>query len=444
VSVPDVTFTSYPPAVTTSRDAAFTFTVTNPAGESYTSIGCRKDNNGPWQPCGSGQFSFSNVSDGTHHISVEVITPSGIWQEHQEWRVDGTKPTASGPPPDPSVSGPLVITFSEEVTNVTAATMKVTVAGSTTALAGTLALGTISSPTRTTATWTPATPLVPGETYDISLTDGIADLVGNTLAPTVRTTRTSLLVDSASPAWTELWDRDTGSSASGGAYSVSTAPGSTATWTFTATEGQKALLYGTKLVDGGYADIWVDGVKLASNVSFDAAATTWKQNLYTTPALSAGQHTVQVRVLGTRPSTSRAPWVAIDYLQVGTKLFQETAARHTFRRVANASASAGSYDLVTHRTDSAGAPTFQLVFRGTGATLFVTKTSTSGSAKVYVDGVLKATVSTNSAGTFYQQGAYSVAGLTDARHTIKVVSVGTSTGSSSTIGVDHLTVVAAA
>jgi hypothetical protein len=443
VSVPDVTFTSYPPAQTTSRDAAFTFTVTNPAGEPATSIGCRMDNSGPWQPCSSGQFSFSNVTDGTHQFSVEVITPSGIWQEHHGWTVDATKPTASGPPPNASITGPLTVTFSEKVTNVTADTMKVTQSASTTPLAGSIVV-TPATGGATTASWTPTSPLVPGDTYTVSLTAGIADLAGNALTPVGLGTRTSLVVDSASPAWKHYWDRDTSTYASGGATIASPAIGATATWAFTATAGQTAALHGTRLPDGGYAEVWLDGVKKAQISSY-ASATQWKAKLYTSPALTAGRHTLQVRTLGTKSTASKGTWVALDYVAVGTTLLQETTSRQTFRRVAHASASGGSYDHVTHKTtgDTGGGPSYLMTFRGTGATLYVTKSTNGGSAKIYVDSVLKATVSTNSGGTFFQQGAFTVSGLTDARHSIRVVLVGTSTGGVSTVAVDYLTAIAA-
>jgi hypothetical protein len=356
--------------------------------------------------------------------------------------IDQTAPTAVAPPANPSVSGPLAVTFSEQVTGVTASSVQVRVAGLSTVVAGSVVLSTTGTGA-TKASWLPAFPLVPGETYAISLTSAVHDLAGNPLAPVTYLVRTNRTVENVSAALREYWDPDTNASASGGAYAVSGTVGSAAAWGVRATAGQTAALYGARRPDGGNADVYVDGVKKAT-VSFYAASTAWKAKVYTTPALSAGSHRIEVRVLGTKPTGSTGTNVALDYVVIGTTTAQETAAVQAFRRVTTAStqASGGTYDLVTHTTtgDTGGTPSYFVTFKGTGVRFYATKSPSAGTAKVYVDGVLKATVNLRTASVAYRQLAYSVSGLSEARHTIRITCVGTSNGWYSTVGLDFLSV----
>jgi hypothetical protein len=224
---------------------------------------------------------------------------------------------------------------------------------------------------------------------------------------------------------------------------VSGVVGSSASWRFTATSGQTAAVYGTRLAGGGYGDVYLDGVKKAT-ASFYAAATAWKSKVWTSPALSAGTHTVEVRVLGTKPGGSAGTDVALDYLTVGSSVLQESAAHQAFRRLLTATtqASGGSYDLVSHKTsgDTGEGPTYRVTVKSTGLRLFATKTPSAGTVAVYVDGVLKATVSLRTPDVHYQQLVYAVSGLSEGRHAVRVVCVGTSSGAYSSVSLDYLIV----
>jgi hypothetical protein len=277
----------------------------------------------------------------------------------------------------------------------------------------------------------------------VTATSAITDLATNPLPQKAFDVRVSRFVENTSTALREYWDRDSSGSASGGGYAESGAKGSTVEWRLNATPGQTASLYGVRQPGGGYGEVWVDGLKKAT-VSFYAASTAWKVPLYKTPALPAGGHTVMVRVLGTKPSASTGTSVFVDYLQVGATLVQETAAKFAFRRATTAttSASGGSYHVVTHRTsgDTGGTPSYALTFKGTGVRLYVTRWTGAGPARIYVDGVLKKTTTLTSASTQYRYLAYSGSGLTSARHTIKVVCPGTSSGSTSGVGIDFFSI----
>ncbi|HWL37789.1 MAG TPA: Ig-like domain-containing protein [Frankiaceae bacterium] len=438
-SVPVVTITQQPVANTTDPTPTFTYTATDPAGEAMQTHCFVDEGVYSYEDCPNGSpFTFQTLPDGTHTFVVSVINVSGQRTEKSyTWTVDTTPPTATGPAAGASVSGPLTVTFSEAVTGVSTSSVQVRVAGQTATVPGTVT----SQAGGTKAAFVPSSPLVPGETYAVTVTSAIKDLAGNALTANLFLVRTSGVVQNTSAALREFWDSDSSASASGGSYAVSNAAGSSATWRVTATSGQTAALYGTRMPSGGYGEVWVDGVK-KSTVSFYRSATAYKVKLFTTPPLSAGTHTIQVRALGTRPSAASGAYVAPDYLQVGLSVLQETAARQAFRRVSAASASGGSYDVVTHKTsgDTGGTPSYSLTFKGTGVRLYVTRWPGAGPARIYVDGVLKKTVTLTSASTLYKQAAYGVTGLSDGRHTIKVVCVGTSSGSASGVAVDYLSV----
>lgn len=434
-SIPAVTITQTPSSVSTDPTPTFAYTATDPAGEPMQS-NCYVDlNDHPYEDCPNGTpFTFPSLPDGPHTFLVSVANVSGQRTEKTySWTIDTAPPTATGPAAGASVSGPLTVTFSEPVTGVSTSSVQVRVAGQSALVPG----GVTTQGSK--ALWVPSSALVPGETYTVSVTSAIADAAGNPLAADTFNVRTSRTVESTSPALREYWDRDSSTSASGGSYVTSNAAGSSATWRVSATSGQTASLYGVRMPTGGYGEVWVDGVK-KSTVSFYGASTAYKVKLYTTPALSAGTHTILVKAVGTRPSGSSGSYVSVDYLQVGSTVVQESSARQAFRRLSSSSASGGSYDVVTHKTsgDTGSQPSYSLTFKGTAIRLYVTRYTGAGPVRIYLDGVLKKSTTLTSSSTLYKQLAYSASGLTDARHTIKVVAVGTSSGATSGVAVDYL------
>jgi hypothetical protein len=442
VSQPTASITQAPPAHTSSTSATFLWQASDPAGETI-SWACRLDGGGlpDHTSCAPGSpTDLSALSEGTHTFSVTAFNSSqASATDSRTWTVDVTAP-AFTPPAGLSASGPLAVTFSEPVTGVTTSSMQVRVAGLSSIVPGSIVLGTTGTGA-TKASWLPSSPLVPGESYAVTMTSAVKDLAGNALTGETFLLRASRLVENTSAALREYWDPDASSSASGGAYVVSSLAGSSATWKLTAGSGQAAAVYGVRRPDGGYADVLVDGVR-KTTVSFYGASTAWKSKLYTSPALSAGAHTVEVRALGTKPSSSTGTAVALDYLTIGSTVSQESVARQAFRRVPATGASGSSYDLVNHRTsgDTGSTPSYLVTFKSTGVKVYATRTPTSGTARVYVDGALKATINLASASVAYKQLVYSLSGLTEARHTIRVVCAGMSSGSSSTVALDYLTV----
>jgi hypothetical protein len=384
--------------------------------------------------CSSGSpIPFSNLDDGEHQIDVRVTNESGdVLDDRWYWSVDGTIPTIFSHSPSPvSLTAALDLTFSEGVTGVDAASVDVDAQAANVDVAG-----TVSRPTNSTATWTPSKPLVPGETYRVTFSDAITDAAGNSLTPTYFDVRAKNWVDNTSVAMTKLWDRDALAAASGGSFIVDRLAGSRAELTFTATAGQTVSVYGIRRPDGGYADVYLDGVKKATP-SFYAASTT-RARVYLSGALAAGKHTISIRPTGTKPAASAGSWVRVDNTLVGATTTQETGLKQGFRTIAAASALDGSYDQVVQKSGDTTPAQFRVTGVGNGIKVFATKTSTSGSARIYVDGVLKATVNLNAASTTYKALVYSAA-FALGTHTVRVEAVGTATGANSAVNLDRIT-----
>jgi hypothetical protein len=197
-------------------------------------------------------------------------------------------------------------------------------------------------------------------------------------------------------------------------------------------------VYGIRLPDGGYADVYLDGVKKATPSFY--AATAARVRVYLSPALQAGTHTISIRPLGTKPAASTNSWVSVDNVNIGATVKQESSLKQIFRRVTDASAYGGSYDTMSQATATDATPArFQLTLVGTGFKLYATKTSASGKARVYVDGVLKATIDLHSASTVHKALAYSTT-FAPGKHVIRIEAVGTSTGSTSSVSLDRIKV----
>jgi hypothetical protein len=272
----------------------------------------------------------------------------------------------------------------------------------------------------TTASFKPNVPLMPGQSYTISLTSGIEDVAGNSLIATSWTVRTSLSVEQSSPAMVEFWDRDSSSSASGGAYAQNRVLNSSATFTFT---GTNVTLLGRRASDGGKADVYLDGVKQAT-LDFYRSSSAWKVTMWSATGLADAAHTVKLVVLGTKQAASSNKWVYLDAFQVGATTYEDSSAavRFGFRRVVTASASGGNYDTVDHVSsgDTNIRPTYRLIFKGTDFQIYGTKTTSSGLAYVYVDGASKGTINLYSTSTKFKALLFDSATLSNTVHTLEI------------------------
>jgi hypothetical protein len=70
--------------------------------------------------------------------------------------------------------------------------------------------------------------------------------------------------------------------------------------------------------NGGYADVYIDGTLVATNVTTYAATTSYQQVIWSDSGLSNGPHTLKIVVLGTKPSASTNTYAQIDAFIVST------------------------------------------------------------------------------------------------------------------------------
>lgn len=431
-SVPSVEFTQTPPDLSNSASPSFAWSSSDQAGEDLTAE-CERD--GIKFGCApSGSLGYVVSEDGYHYLKVKVTNQSGQTDTAvYEWVVDTTEPTVANrlPSSNVGVTEPMRITFSEPVGGI-ASSVEVHAQEANVDVAGTIKR---LAPDR--MSWTPNRPLVPGETYRVSLNDNIHDVAGNDLIPTFWDIRAARTVQNNSAALVETWDVDDRGLASNGKVIANRMLGSAAAFKFPATAGQTVSVYGLRMPNGGSADIYVDGVKKATRSFYAGTATRAK--IYESPALTAGNHSIAIRPTGTHPSGSSGNWVNVDNLTIGAAVRQEQALKHSFTPVASANAAGGSYDVVTHATDSDAAPSYFTRFVGSGVKVYATRTPSSGRVEVYVDGALRQTVNLRATSTVYKALVFSM-GLPNAQHTIRLRPAGTAGGTGSAVGIDYLTV----
>ncbi len=390
----------------------------------------------------------SSYATGTYYWRVKGLnaagaagSPSSTWS----LQVDTATPTAVSIAPASAapVTGAFTVTFSEPVRNVSGTTVKAVLTGTSTVVPGTVTPAATTS--TTTAVFTPSSVLVPGQSYTLSVTSGITDVLGNPLVPKSFTVRAATTVENGSPALKEQWARIAHASASGGNYAAARVGSSTQTFTFT---GTSASILGMKGPGGGYADVYLDGVKkTATPISFYNASTQWRQTMYSVVGLASARHTLQLRALGTKATSATGTWVYLDAF-VGAGVTSEENARHRGGPVPDRGLGVGLGRILRQclpRLRRARArPQFSLALRGTGLTVYATKTATSGAVDIYVDGVKKTAspLSLYSATTVYQKAIWTSATLTDASHAVVIKVVGATAAGSTrqNVGLDKIVI----
>jgi hypothetical protein len=443
VSTPVLALTDVPPLVSASNTGSFAFSLSDPAGEEL-SYSCHVDF-AP-TPCSPGSANpFGPVADGSVTLQVSAGNTSGqtVYKSY-DFVVDTTPPTVTQH--DPSTAAPLngdfTMTFSEGVTGVDSSTLRVVADGSTKPLAGTITLEP-SANSATSATFDPDAPLVPGQTYRVLLGSGIKDHVGLSLVPPDWQVRATTDVDVPSSVLTQKWDLDKSTKASKGRFIASRDKGATAELTFTAPSSGEVSVFGIRSPTGGRAQVYVDGM-LVRTASFYAPRLKRALVFKATGLKSLVKHSLRIVVAGTKPQGSRGTWVNLDSVAYGTTVKQEGALRQSFRTVVDPAAYGGSYVSLTHATkgDTGAKPEYRLRFRGTSVSVHAVLDPGSGRAAIYVDGVLRKKVNLTASGRAYDVDVFTMS-LADKVHVIRVVPLGTRSGSKSAVGIDRFVVGAA-
>lgn len=437
--------------VITSMDVVFTWTGVPKAAQYRYEVSTTSSFTTLTESANTVMTSWAPVAkynDGVYYWRVKVLDAAGnalATSPVRTFRKDSLSPTVTAKAPTtnaPITGGSFTVNFSEPVKGLSTSTFTMKVYGTTTPVPGTVTPGatTMSS----TASFKPSATLIPGETYTLSLSNGVVDANGNPLTPFSWNVRTALVVDGNAPAVQYYWDRDTYASASGGGYLASRTAGAKLTWTFT---GTSYSIIGRRAPDGGYADVYVDGLKQGT-ASFHSASHLWKQTVFSKSGLSNASHRLELRVMGTKPASSSSTWVYPDAFRYGASQVEEThpSVVQAFRTVGHTGAYGRSYELNVHMApgDNGTQPYVLLRFRGTGIQWKGFRSTSGGIANVYLDGAARGSVdqyatTASTAGTT----VWSVGGLANTQHTIKIVLTGGKRAASTgyNVTVDSFTVI---
>jgi cell wall-associated NlpC family hydrolase len=232
-------------------------------------------------------------------------------------------------------------------------------------------------------------------------------------------------------AYSGTWHAANGAAASGGAYRYSSAANATVSFRFT---GTGFSVIGPVGPSYGRFEIRIDG-GLAKTVSQFAPSYAYQRTVWSVSGLANGKHTVVLKIIGSRDPQSTSNIIVLDAFDVygtsgattapvpDTAVFEERDSR-TFREgrwtTAATSAASGGSLLYTGTIGS----TFNVQFSGSSVTWIGPRYSNYGRAAVYVDGILRATVSQYAPAASHRQVIWSIDGLSDGRHTLTIKVLG--------------------
>ena len=148
-----------------------------------------------------------------------------------------------------------------------------------------------SATTATSIDWT----MTPGHTYRFRVR--ARDKAGNVGAYVTTSTWSSALTQnsSGSLSYTGAWATSSNAAHSGGSVKSSSAAGASVSYTFS---GRAVAWVTTLRPDSGAVQVWVDGA-LAGTVDTYAAATAYRQVVFSKAWSSYASHTIKLVVVGT-------------------------------------------------------------------------------------------------------------------------------------------------
>lgn len=375
------------------------------------------------------------VGDGSHTFTADTTDLAGnaAAQVTRSWTVDATAPSAKMTRMR-SLTGRSTATWTEPVSGLD--TSKVTLVDDNGGAVVPTAVSCGSSDcsgTITSMSVAPTKRLLPGEHYTLKIGAGAAkDVANNASLVSVKSFRALRTLQENTIPVRSGWQRVKTRAAYGKSYVREHVKGATANWTF---RGSRVTWWTVTGPRQGKAAVFIDGHRLKT-VNTYATATHYRV-ARTLRHLGKGTHRLTIRVMGLKGAKAgKGTFVAVDGFTVGTKRTASPKLATAWRRVA------GTRYFGSHATTAnLAGQTVSLRFRGTSITWTTVRNRTQGKARIYVDGVLKATVDNYSSTARYKVRRV-VTGLTDAVHTVKIVVLGKHRKAShgNTITVDRLVV----
>ena len=195
-------------------------------------------------------------------------------------------------------------------------------------------------------------------------------------------------------------------------------------YTFT---GTQVNWYGLKNNDLGMADVYIDNVLRGDNI--DCYSTTRAvQKLFSISGLSNASHTIKVVVTGSKNASSANTYLVHDYFTYSGSTppnVDDADSGVTYNGTWNAINNDPIYYNSTCHVGNTTNGYFQYTFTGTQVDWYGLKNVDLGMADVYIDDVLRGDNIDCYSTTRAVQKLFSISGLSNASHTIKVVVTGT-------------------
>jgi hypothetical protein len=254
----------------------------------------------------------------------------------------------------------------------------------------------------------------------------IVDVYGNPTTTEVDDAPSSSVVYTGSH-WTHA---STGSSNYNSTESYDSTAGDYVTYTFTGTSVEWIAPLAS---NGGYADVYIDGTKISSNVSTYSSSTSYQQVIWSDSGLSNTSHTIKIYVDGTKPSGSSSTSIAVDaFVASGAQTYvdDESSSLTYTGSWTHATGYSSDYDSDESYSNTTN-NSMTMTFTGTSVAWLSSYASNHGIAYVYLDGTEVATVDTYAASSLTQQTMWSTTGLTNTTHTLQIVVSGTKNTASS-------------
>ena len=336
---------------------------------------------------------------------------------------DTTAPVASVAVPT-GVQGPITVSFSEIVQAVTSDNVALRTADASATVPASLGCWSQTGKQADCVTGKPVTaviepldPLVPGESYMVDVNPaGVAPLVdrsGNPATPLEQDFAPPTEVEENSPAVRYTWRNVPAPAAYGRSYVVQNAAGATASYAFAGTSVTWFTVTGPAQ---GQASVWIDGRLRGIFNGYASSVVLRVPRAF--HGLAPGEHTITVRVLGKKGSSSATDTqVAIDAFQAGGHNLWTPPLVASWGRQHVRGASGGSVtvsDLT--RSDAT------LDFFGTGVQWHTVRGPDQGRAQIYVDGALVKTV--DGYGATSTIVLRSITGLALGLHKLRIVVLG--------------------
>lgn len=411
----------------------FVFTSDDPAVAGFV---CKLDGATTWTPCASGYTPA--VGEGPHTLLVATVDQAGNVGEPlaYTWTLDTTAPLGTTTFPA-TLTGPAGVSFPEPVLGVTAGTVRLLLAGTSTAVATAQscrdaggALAACSGAVRSVVL-VPTGRLVPGQRYVVTVSPAVHDVAGNAASVPGTTYRALRVLQESQAAVRQGWSPRTSAAAYGGHYLQARLARASVAYTF---RGTSVTWYSAKGPSMGTAKVYC-GSTYKGTVNNYAPTATWRVARTVRCSSTVATHTLRVVATGVKGARSGTGTnVVVDAVRVGTTLARDPGLTQRWATAASSLASGGRYAAA----DRAGEST-SLTFRGTSVTWRTLVGPGMGKAKVYLDGVYKGTFDQYASGS---RAASRTWRTTDTVHTLKIVVTGTrrAAAKGTRVVVDRLTV----